>query len=130
MLRNYLKIALRNLRKGKAFSVINILGLAIGLTCFMLIGTFVYDELNYDRYPSEAKNIYRVNLSVVGNGTTAVYPNVDVAVGEGMKNAFPEIRDLTRLAPVVDFVKFEDKQFKERQMAFADSNLLKHFPSR
>src|SRR5262245_56847351 len=127
MIRNYLKIALRNSRKGRAFSVINILGLAIGLTCFMLIGTFVYDELSYDKYPTQAKNIYRVNLSVTGNGSLDVYPNVDVAVGEGMKNAFPEIQDLTRIAPAIDFVKFEDRQFKERQMAFADSNFLKTF---
>src|SRR4029077_8122857 len=108
MLKNYLKIALRNLRRGKAFSLINIIGLAIGLTCFMLIAVFVYDELSYDRYPSAAKNIYRVNLSVTGNGNVAVYPNVDVAVGEGMKNAFPEINDLTRVSPVIDFVKYED----------------------
>lgn len=127
MIKNYLKLAIRNLRKGRAFSLINIVGLAIGLTCFMLIGVFVFDELSYDTYPKEANNIYRVNLSATGNGNVAVYPNVDVAVGEGMKSAFPEITGLTRLSPVIDFVKYDDKQFKERQMAFADSNFLQTF---
>ena len=64
----------------------------------MLIAIFVFDELSYDRYPADAKNIYRVNVSVTGNGDVAVYPNVDYAVGEGMKNAFPEIKDLPGLA--------------------------------
>src|SRR6478736_4408347 len=127
MIRNYLKIAFRNLRKNKIFSVINIFGLAIGLTCFMLIAVFVYDELSYDKYAEEAGNIYRINLSVTGNGDVAVYPHVDVAVGEGMKNAFPEIKASARLSPVKDFVKYNDKQFKEDKLAFADSNFLQIF---
>ena len=85
MIKNYFKIAFRNLQKNKVFSFINIFGLAIGLTCFMLIAIFVYSELSYDKYPAEAKNIYRVTLSVTGNGDVAVYPNVDVAVGGGIK---------------------------------------------
>ena len=72
--------------------------MAIGLTCFMLIAVFVYNELSYDKYPAEAKNIYRVTLSVTGNGDVAVYPNVDVAVGEGIKNAFPEVKAFTRIS--------------------------------
>jgi putative ABC transport system permease protein len=127
MFENYFKTALRNFRKNKTFSFINIIGLAIGLTCFVLIAFFVFDELNYDRYPADAKDIYRVNLSATGNGDVAVYPNVDYAVGEGMKNAFPEIKDFARLAPVTDFVKYDEKQFKEDKLAFADSNFLQMF---
>jgi putative ABC transport system permease protein len=127
MFKNYFKIAFRNLRKNKIFSFINIFGLAIGLTCFMLIAVFVYTELSYDKYPVEAKNIYRVMLSATGNGDVAVYPRVDVAVGEGMKNAFPEIKASTRISPAIDFIKYEDKQFKEEHLAFADSNFLQMF---
>lgn len=127
MFKNYFKTAIRNFGKNKVFSFINIVGLSIGLTCFILIAVFVYDELSYDKYADDAKNIYRVNLSVTGNGDVAVYPNVDYAVGEGMKNAFPEIKNFARLAPVIDFVKFDDKQFKEDKLAFADSNFLQMF---
>lgn len=127
MIKNYFKIALRNLRKNKAFSFINIFGLAIGLTCFMLISVFVYNELSYDKYPANAKDIYRVILSVTGNGNVAVYPNVDLAVGEGIKNAFPEVKAFTRISPASDFVKYNDNQFKEDHLAFADSNFLKMF---
>jgi putative ABC transport system permease protein len=127
MFRNYLKIALRSLVKNKVFSFINIFGLAIGLTSFMLIGGFVYHELSYDKYPAETKNIYRINVSVTGNGDVAVYPNVDVAVGEGIKNTFPEVKATTRISPVSDFIKYGDKQFKEEHLSFADSNFLQVF---
>ncbi len=127
MFKNYFKIAFRNLKNNKVFSFINILGLAIGLTCFMLIAVFVYNELSYDKYPADEKNIYRVNLSVTGNGDVAVYPNVDVAVGEGIKNAFPEVKASTRIFGVSDFIKYNDKQFKEEHLAFADSNFLQMF---
>jgi putative ABC transport system permease protein len=125
--KNYFKIAWRNLSKNKVFSVINISGFAIGLTCFILIAIFVINELSYDRYPADAENIYRVNLSVAGNGDVAVYPNVDVAVGEGIKNAFPEVKASTSIFSVSDFVKHDDKQFKEEHLAFADSNFLQIF---
>lgn len=127
MIKNYFKIAFRNLRKNKVFSIINILGLAIGLTCFMFIAVFVYNELSYDKYVDNAKDIYRVQVSVTGNGDAAVYPNVDVAVGEGIKNAFPEVKASTRVSPASDFVKYDDKQFKEQHLAFADSNFLQIF---
>jgi putative ABC transport system permease protein len=127
MFKNYFKTALRNFRKNKVFSFINIFGLAIGLTCFMLIAVFVYNELSYDKYPADAKNIYRVTLSVTGNGNVALYPRVDVAVGEGMKNAFPEIKASTRLSPASNFVKYNDKQFKEDHLAYTDSNFLQMF---
>jgi putative ABC transport system permease protein len=127
MLKNYFKIAWRNVSKNKVFSIINISGLAIGLTCFIFIAVFVINELSYDKYPADAKNIYRVNLSVTGNGEVVVYPLVDVAVGEGIKNAFPEVKASTTVFSVNDFVKYEDKQFKEEHLAFADSNFLQIF---
>jgi putative ABC transport system permease protein len=127
MFRSYLKTAWRSLMKNKTFSFINVVGLAIGLTCFILIAIFVFDELSYDKYPADADNIYRVNLSVTGNGDVAVYPNVDYAVGEGMKSAFPEIKSFTRITTAGDFVKYNDKQFKEDKLAFADSNFLQMF---
>ncbi len=127
MIKNFFKIALRNLRSNKVFTFINIFGLAIGLTCFMFIAVFVYNELSYDKYPADAKNIYRVILSTTGNGNLAVYPNVDNAVGEGIKNAFPEVKASTRILAASDFIKYDNKQFKEEHVAFADSNFLQLF---
>jgi putative ABC transport system permease protein len=125
MIKNYFKIAFRNLTKNRIFSFINIFGLASGLTCFLLIAAFVFNELSYDKYPAESDLIYRVTLSLPGNGDVAVYPNVDIAVGEGIKTAFPEVKSFTRLSRAgTEFVKFNDLQFKEEHLAYADSNFL------
>ena len=69
MLRNYLKIAWRNLVNNKTFSFINIVGLAIGLACFILIALYVLDELSFDRHNRKADRIYRVNSDIKFGGT-------------------------------------------------------------
>jgi len=68
MLENYIKVALRNLWRGKGYTFINIFGLAIGLTCCLLIVLFVRDELSYDRHHKYADRIYRIGIQgVVGD---------------------------------------------------------------
>ncbi|MEO6902706.1 MAG: ABC transporter permease [Bacteroidia bacterium] len=128
MIKNYFKIALRNLKKNKVFSFINIFGLATGLACCMLITVFVLDELSYDQYPAKASNIYRVGLKIIANGGVASYPMVDVAVGAGIKDYIPEVLSYTRLVSNQEtWMRYGDKQFKETGMAFADSNFLSFF---
>src|SRR6478735_2337656 len=83
MFKNYFKIGLRNLMRHKAFSLINIMGLAIGFTCFMLISSYVYDEISYDQYAEQKNNIYRVGVQLTQNGGVDDYPHVDIAVGAG-----------------------------------------------
>ena len=68
MLKNYLKIAFRNLWKSKGFSFLNIAGLAIGLVCFILIALYVVDELSYDRFYPDAERIYRVDADIKFGG--------------------------------------------------------------
>src|SRR5205085_5566728 len=64
MIKNYFKVAWRNLVKNKVFSFINIIGLATGLTCFILITLYVSDELSYDRYNDKADRIFRINAFI------------------------------------------------------------------
>ena len=64
MFKNYFIIALRNLRKQKGYSIINIFGLAIGLATCLLITLYVTDELSYDRYVANANRIYRINTDI------------------------------------------------------------------
>ena len=128
MIKNYFKIALRNLNKNKVFSFINIFGLAMGLACCMLIASFVYSELSYDKYPEKAKQIYRVGVNVTGNGSVETYTHVDIGVGAGMKNAIPEIEAFTRLLKSREtFVKYGNKEFKEQKLACVDSNFFQIF---
>ena len=112
MLKNYFKIAWRNLAKRKIFSFINIFGLSIGLTCCLLISAYIYSELSYDTYPKEADNIYRIDLHVASNGSTSDYPLTDMSVGEGIKNNLPGVKASTRLVRSGGmFVKYNNKQF-------------------
>jgi putative ABC transport system permease protein len=69
MFKNYLKVALRNLWKNKAFSAINIVGLSAGLAVCLLIVLYVKDELGYDKYNAQAENIYRLDADIFFNGT-------------------------------------------------------------
>ena len=127
MLDNYYKVALRNLRRKRAFSVINILGLAIGLAAGLLIAAYIHDETHYDRYAARAKDIYRVDLALLG-ATNAAYPMVDVAVGPGMTAAYPQIEAYTRMRSLGDiFVQSGERSFKEHDIASADSNFFNIF---
>ncbi|HZX74450.1 MAG TPA: ABC transporter permease, partial [Cyclobacteriaceae bacterium] len=128
MFKNYFKIGLRNLMRHKAFSLINIMGLAIGFTCFMLIASYVYDELSYDQYAEQKNNIYRVGVQLTQNGGVDDYPHVDIAVGAGIKNEFPEVLASTRTTgKFADYVQLEDTFVKEESVVYADSNFLSIF---
>jgi len=128
MLTNYIKISWRNLMKKKVFSFINIVGLAVGMTCCILIAAFVTDELSYDRYPALANQIYRVELRLTENGGVTHFSNVDGGVGPGIQAAFADVQAVTRVLPWAQvFMRYQDKQFKEQAIAMADSNFLKIF---
>jgi putative ABC transport system permease protein len=127
MFSNYFKIALRNLRRSRAFSAINIFGLAIGLAACLLIAAYVRDETHYDRFATRSQDIYRVNLEMTGTAQND-YPMVDVAVGPGMAAAYPEIDASTRISRAYDvFTQFGTRQFKETRMAYVDSNFFEVF---
>jgi putative ABC transport system permease protein len=128
MIKNYLTIAWRSLTKNKVFSFINIFGLAIGITCCMLISAYLYKELTYDTYAKNASNIYRVGLRTIGAGVVDEYPMVDVAVGEGIKNNIPGVLAATRLATIGPrYLKYQDKTFKEERVCTVDTNFLSMF---
>ncbi|MGN6341631.1 MAG: ABC transporter permease [Ginsengibacter sp.] len=97
MIKNYLKIAWRNLMKNKVFSLINIVGLSTGLACCMLISLYILNETSYDRYQKNADNIYQVGTEFRGVGDIKKLPNTPAAMGEIMKSVFPEIQQTTRL---------------------------------
>src|ERR1700683_560674 len=95
MLRNYLKMALRNLWKNKGFSAINILGLTIGMASSLLILLWVRNELSYDRFHAHADHIYRVTVDASGF-KAAVNP---AGMPAGLQAGRAEVRRVARLAP-------------------------------
>src|SRR5689334_8088311 len=97
MIRNYLKVAIRNLWRNKSFSIINITGLATGICCFILIALYVLDELNYDRYYSNAARLYRVNADIKFGGAEMNYPFSSDMLGQTFKKDFPEVENYARI---------------------------------
>ncbi len=128
MLKNYFRIAVRSLVKNRIFTFINVFGLAVGLASAILIGSFLYAELHYDDFAKQADRIYRLGLQITQNGGSADYPNVDVAVGAGIKNIYPEVIATTRCTGQNEmFVSLGDRKFKEQHFTFCDSNFLQMF---
>lgn len=97
MFKNYLKIALRNLWKQKTFSAINIVGLAVGLCCFLLITLYVIDELGYDTYNEKADRIYRISTNIKFGGTSMRMSQTSDMMGQTLKKDYPQVEQYTRI---------------------------------
>ncbi len=128
MFKNYLKIAWRNLWKNKAFSSINIVGLAIGMAAFMMIMLFVSYERSFDNF--HAKNIYKLNEVQKFEGMLAAQ-KVGLSMfpmGPTMKTDFPEIKNFTRAWWRNKYqMSFKEKQVFYPQIFFVDSTFLQIF---
>ena len=129
MIRNYFKIALRNLWKHKGFSAINIIGLAMGLGCFIVIAMYVFDELSYDRYNEKADRIYRINSDIRFGGTELNMAVSSDPMGETLKQDYPEVEESTRIytSGGSKLVKKGDEFIKEIKVVHADSTLFNVF---
>ena len=128
MVKNYLKIAWRNLLKNKSHSLINIFGLAIGMASFLLILFYVRDESSYDKFHKDYESIYRVTEVNYADGGETMLANAFSAIGPALQTDFPEIEDFTRIH--IDEVSVEngpEKKFQESRFAYADSTLWKVF---
>ena len=126
MLRNYLKIALRNITGNPLFSAINIVGLAIGLACCIIITVFVNYELSYDKHWNNADRIYRVTRDFFGNDLKLV--RVAPPIGPLLVEDFPEIEDMTRmLQPGFLSLSRGDLSIQEEKMVIADGNVFEFF---
>jgi putative ABC transport system permease protein len=128
MLKNYLKIALRNLLKFKAYSFINIFGLAIGVTACILILLFVNDELSYDRFNTKADQIYRIHLKAALMGkeiNSALSPAI---LGPTLVKDFPEVIQYVRLTSNENMlIRYKQNVFNETRFFWADSTLFDVF---
>ncbi len=128
MLKNYLKIAVRNLLKHKAYSFINLAGLAIGMACCVLMLLFIHEELSYDRFHQNAERIYRVgNEGQFGNeiwkGARTSHP-----LGPTLAAEFPEVQQAVRFYRLYQpLVQHGEKKFVESRFFYADSTIFEVF---
>ncbi len=129
MIINHIKTAFRNLYTHKFYSIINILGLSIGLACFILILFFVYNETSFDKHHDRAENIYRLGLKGVMSGNEFQAAVSGGPLGRIVMNEIPEVVNFARMRELRTSILFtyENKQIYQDHMMYADSTFFEVF---
>lgn len=130
MFKNYIKIAIRNMKKHKLFTAINIFGMAISLASFFLIAIYVWDEYKYDQHISNADDKYRVYLEFYRHGSfDKLNANVPPMFGKSLEDNYPEVDYTTRILLVQAdrLFKYEDKAILEPDGLYAENTIFNMF---
>ncbi|MEO6546339.1 MAG: ABC transporter permease, partial [Ferruginibacter sp.] len=127
MIFTYFKFSVRNILRNKMFGAINIAGLAISLTAFILMALYIENELSFDKFNANAENIYRVTDDkqtpdiILRSAATAA------PVAPAMKQEFPQIKEAVRVINTEAVIKYGNRIFEERKLFFADYNIFNVF---
>jgi len=128
MVKHYIKLTSRSLMVNKGYFIINLLGLTIGITSFILIVLWIKAETSYDKFHKNANNIYRVDYLLYEEGILEQHSaSGSTGVGKELKKMFPEVIDYTRFYRTECIVKHEEISFKERNVLFAQSSFFNLF---
>jgi len=128
MFKNYLKVTIRNLKKNKLFSFVNILGFAIGIASFILIILFVEDELTYDSHNRYSGRIFRVNAHYKVGENRFNLANSPIPLAGVLASEYPEIEKTVRILNESNvYVKKGNNYIKEEKFFYADSTLFEIF---
>src|SRR6187402_517593 len=129
MLKNYYKVAIRNILKYKLFSAINILGMTIGITSCLMIVLYVTHELSYDTFHPDADRIFQVGLNGKIGGQDIRVSNTCPPMAEALVADIPGVESSTRIASMFGqpVVRNGEKIFSEEKVFFADSNFFEFF---
>lgn len=129
VIKNYLISAIRNIKKQPFISLINIFGLAVGLTCCLLILSYIINERSYDKFNTNAKDIRRVTRIFYGNKIESLHLSaVAPPFGPLLQTAFPDIKKVTRVLPIkTTAFHYNDRLFNEQNSVFADENFFDFF---
>ena len=127
MLKSYLKIALRNIKKHKGYSFINVAGLAIGMACCILILLWVQHEVSYDRFHKNADDVYRIYTDFHYDRGVQQYRNIPQPVGPEFQKTVPEINHVVRLLDGASTVKHGADIFYEKEILYVDPSFFEVF---
>ena len=128
MLKNYLTIAFRNLRKQRFYTAINILGLAIGITSCLIIVLYVTHELSYDRQHEASDRIYRIDCEVKFGPNHLRLAVAPAPMADALRNDYPEVESAARFWNDGSMlIKRTDQSIKETEVIFADSSVFSVF---
>ena len=128
MLKNFIRTALRSLGRDRYYSLINILGLAIGLTVTIFIILFIYDELTFDRSHVLNDRIYRLESDFTLDNKNHKFAVTQIPLAPTLKDEYPEIDEFVRCLPIGTlYLKYGDRDFQEDSIYYADSTFFKVF---
>ena len=128
MFKNIIKIAVRNILKERTYSLINILGLTIGVTCSVLILLYVDDELSYDKFHVNGENIYRVVSNIQEPDNEFTWAVAQIPLAPELKAKYPEIENYTRVSGQGRIkLSYEDLAFFEEDIVMVDSTFFDVF---
>ncbi|MGH7493575.1 MAG: ABC transporter permease [bacterium] len=128
MFKNYLKIAIRQLLRYKAYSFLKIIGLAIGMACCLLILLYVQDELSYDRHHEKADRIYRLAIELhSANEAVKRFATTAPPMASALLNNYPEIIHAVRFQDDTPLISFGEKHFYENRFFWVDATVFEVF---
>jgi putative ABC transport system permease protein len=127
MLKNYLVTALRVSKRQKLYTLINAVGLSVGLSCALLIGIYIADELSYDRYMVDGERIYRVGINETFKGDEILYSDTPAPLADAMRHELPNVEDVVRVSVYENPVRRGDHVFTVKRFMSADSNFFAFF---
>ncbi|MCO6360741.1 FtsX-like permease family protein [Roseivirga pacifica] len=127
MLKNYLKIAIRNIQKHKGYSFINVFGLAVGICCCLLIFLYVKDELTYDRFHTNVDRIYRINSEIDWFGNKDLMGASNLVEAKEYADRIPEIEVFTRYKGTALVIKKGEEYVSQYGALFTDPGTFEIF---
>ena len=128
MLRSLILVALRNIRRDVTYSLINIIGLTIGITGSLILILYVFDDLSYDRYHEKSDRIYRISSRISEPDDAFNWAVTQVPLAPQLMTDYPEVEEATRfIQSGRHLYHFEDREFFEEEVSFADSNVFNVF---
>lgn len=131
MIKNIFLIAIRNFKKDKWYSLLNILGLTIGITFSLFLIFYIVDELNYDKFNDKADRICRINAYITEPDKNTNWTSTQLPLGPTLKKDFPEVEESARFfTRERTLFKNGEKSFYETKLYYADSNVFKIFTNK
>jgi len=129
MFKNYILVALRNFNRNRFYSFLNIIGLAIGISCAIISFLYVAHELSYDRFHEKSDRIYRIAVDALAGNTIIKQTFTPAAMPAAMYNEFPEIEAITRISSAASGtkVKYENRVFIENSILLVDTTFFDIF---
>jgi len=128
MFQNYLKIGLRNIKKHKIHSLINVSGLAVGMACSIIVLLLIQDDLSYDKFHDNPEKICRVITGMYDKGQTRRFRSTPAPLGPALENAFSGIANVSRIRYAgKSVIKYGNKSFYENEICFAEPSFFEIF---